>query len=241
VASHDLQEPLRKVASYVDILNRYYKNNVTDDSERYTAHIIDGVMRMQSLIHGLLAYSRVDREDQHIGPTDCASVVADVLADLQPAIQETGAEVAVGALPVVNGDRTQLAQLFQNLIGNALKFRDDEPPRIEIGAENLGKDWRFFVKDNGVGLDPAFADRIFVIFQRLHSRDAYPGTGIGLAICKKIVERHGGRIWVESQGKGATFFFTLRSRVETATGRTNGASRSSPAKRPFFLGPGIDI
>ncbi len=210
VASHDLQEPLRMVASYTQLLARRYRGKLDADADEFIAYAVDGATRMQQLINDLLTYSRVGTRQLTPKPTDCGALVATVLADLAFALEESGAEVVHGDLPTVLADPRQLHQLFLNLIGNAVKFRGERRPRVEIGAERDGQQWRFWVRDNGIGIDPQYADRIFVIFQRLHTRADYPGTGIGLAICKRIVERHGGRIWFESTpGEGTTFFFTL--------------------------------
>ena len=210
VASHDLQEPLRAVASYTQLLARRYKGHLDAEGDKFIDRSVSAVARMQALIHDLLAYSRVGTQGKAFGPTDCETVLHDVLANLQAAITETGAVVSHEQLPTVIADERQLRQLFQNLIGNALKFRGQERPRVHIGAEARDGHWVFSVRDNGIGLDQQFAERIFIIFQRLHTRRAYSGTGVGLAICKKVVERHGGNIWVDSiLEQGATFFFTL--------------------------------
>jgi light-regulated signal transduction histidine kinase (bacteriophytochrome) len=210
VASHDLQEPLRMISSYIQLLQRRYQGQLDAKADTFIGFAVDGVTRMQRLINDLLAYSRVGTHGAPLVPTDCGEVMAGVIAALGAPIAETGARVTYGELPTVLADATQLGQLFQNLIGNALKFCTGGTPEITISAERTGGEWLIHVRDNGIGIDPAYAERIFIIFQRLHSREEYPGTGIGLAICKKIVERHGGRIWVESQpGQGATFTFSL--------------------------------
>jgi light-regulated signal transduction histidine kinase (bacteriophytochrome) len=210
VASHDLQEPLRMVTSYTQLLARRYKGKLDEDADEFITFAVDGATRMQGLIQDLLAYSRVGTRGAAFAPTDCNRVVEQVLGDLSAAITEAGATVTHDPLPTVTADAGQLGQLFLNLIGNAVKFRGQAPPRIHVTAERADGAWRFAVMDNGIGLDPQYADRIFVIFQRLHTRAEYPGTGIGLAICKKIVERHGGRIWVEATpGGGSTFVFTI--------------------------------
>ena len=210
VASHDLQEPLRMVASYTQLLARRYKGKLDSDADEFISHAVAGANRMQGLIKDLLAYSRVTAKGQAFVEVDCNGVLEEVLSDLQIAVEESRAIVTHDPLPTVMADRRQLGQLFQNLIGNAIKFRGKEAPQISVSAERRPNEWLFSVRDNGVGLDPQYAERIFVIFQRLHDREDYPGTGIGLAICKKIVEHHGGRIWVVSQtGQGATFYFTL--------------------------------
>jgi light-regulated signal transduction histidine kinase (bacteriophytochrome) len=180
------------------------------DADDFIAYAVDGAYRMQRLINDLLAYSRVGTRGKEFEPTDCSVFFDQALANLKVTIQESGAVVDRGPLPTVMADKLQIGQLLQNLIGNAIKYHGDEPPRVHVSAEQKGNEWVFSVRDNGIGIDPQFAERIFVIFQRLHNREKYPGTGIGLAICKKIVERHGGRIWLESQvGSGATFYFTI--------------------------------
>jgi light-regulated signal transduction histidine kinase (bacteriophytochrome) len=210
VASHDLQEPLRMVASYTQLLAKRYRGKLDSDADEFIAYAVDGATRMQALINDLLAFSRIGRSGRRREPTDCSGVLGRVLTDLKVTIEESGAVVTHGTLPEVMGDAAQLQQVFQNLISNAIKVRGQEPPRIHVSCERSGDDWLFSVRDNGIGIDPQYADRIFVIFRRLHSKAEYPGTGIGLAICRRVVERHGGRIWLESEpGKGSTFFFTL--------------------------------
>ncbi|HSB44402.1 MAG TPA: ATP-binding protein [Nitrospira sp.] len=210
VASHDLQEPLRMVASYTQLLAKRYKGKLDADADEFIAYAVDGATRMQRLINDLLAYSRVTSQAKAFELVDCNQLLEGVLSTLRLAIEESRAVVTRDALPKVMADSGQLAQLFQNLVSNAIKFHGAEPPSVHVAAERRNDEWLFSVRDNGIGVDPQFADRIFVIFQRLHDREEYPGTGIGLALCKKIVERHGGNIWVESQpGRGATFFFTI--------------------------------
>ena len=211
VASHDLREPLRMVVSYTELLAKRYGNQLDDAANKFIAYAVEGATRLQRLIDDLLAFSRVGtkRQPQESAPT--GELLDAAVHNLQAAIEESGAVITYDALPTVRGDHSQLIQLFQNLVGNAIKFRrPGEPPHIHVTACNLGQEWQFSVADNGIGIDPQFNERIFVIFQRLHAREQYPGTGIGLAICKRIVERHGGRIWVESMpGEGTTFHFTL--------------------------------
>jgi light-regulated signal transduction histidine kinase (bacteriophytochrome) len=221
VASHDLQEPLRMIASYVQLLEQKYKGRLDEKADKYIYFAVDGALRMQNLIEALLAYSRVTTRGVPLGPVDTNQTFTHAVADLSAAIEENRATVTKDQLPMVRGDEAQLAQLFQNLIGNAIKFRKpDIPPLVHVSAKKHGKEWLFSVRDNGIGVEPKYFDRIFQIFQRLHTHKEYPGTGIGLAICKRIVERHGGRIWLESApGEGATFFFTL-----PATGEDNGTT-----------------
>ena len=210
VASHDLQEPLRMVASYVQLLERNYKKLFDAKGEEYIAYAVDGAKRMQILINDLLAFSRVGNQGNDFALTDCAAVVGLAINNLQKAIQESGATITCDPLPTVLADNVQLLQLFQNLLANAIKFRAEQSPEIHITAKHDAGIWQFAVKDNGIGIEPRHFDRIFLIFQRLHNRRLYPGTGVGLAICKKIVDRHGGTIWPASEpGNGTTFFFTL--------------------------------
>lgn len=214
VASHDLQEPLRMVTSYLQLLGRKYKGKLDANADEFIDYAVDGAARMQTLINDLLSLSRVSSRGQPFKLTDCATVLNHAIANLKVAIEQSGAVVTHEQLPELIADASQLTQLFQNLIGNAIKFRSEDPPHVHIGVELRHGKWQFAVRDNGIGIDPQYGDRIFVIFQRLHGRGKYPGTGIGLAICKKIVERHEGRIWVESQAdKGATFYFTIPDQV----------------------------
>lgn len=222
VASHDLQEPLRAVAGYSQLLGQEYQECLNDSAQEYLAYIVDGATRMRQLIQDLLAFSRVGTRGQAFVPTDCNLVLNQALSNLQVAIAQSKAIITHDPLPNVLADKTQLVQLFQNLIGNAIKFRQGESPQIHIGAvkgaenletkiENLkSNEWLFWVQDNGIGIKPQYLERIFEVFRRLHTRREFAGTGIGLAICKKIVERHGGQIWAESQPRvGTTFYFTL--------------------------------
>jgi PAS domain S-box-containing protein len=215
VASHDLQEPLRTVSSYVQLLSRRYRDRLDSDATDFIDFAVGGARRMQQLIEDLLAFSRVGTRGAPLVPTDMQAVLEGTLASLHAALEESRATVTADSLPVVVADAGQLAQLLTNLIGNALKFRADAPPRAHVGAERNGRLWTISVQDNGIGISPEYFERIFVIFQRLHSQEEYAGTGVGLAICKKIVERHGGRIWVESTpGQGARFSFTLPAATE---------------------------
>ncbi|TFI53415.1 GAF domain-containing protein [Mastigocladus laminosus UU774] len=240
VASHDLQEPLRMVTSYLQLLERKYKSKLDNKADEFISYAVDGAKRMQILINDLLSFSRVSTRGQPFGVVDCHSALQQAIANLKVAITETHAVITYDQpLPQLIADATQLAQLFQNLISNAIKFRSEQPPHIHIGVaktdEGVGSnvetrfiasgsvesptenEWLFWVRDNGIGIEPQYGDRIFIIFQRLHTRDKYPGTGIGLAICKKIVERHGGQIWVESKlGQGTTFYFTIPDRIGQA-------------------------
>lgn len=210
VASHDLQEPLRMVAGYTQLLGRRYRGRLDEEADRFIEYAVDGVTRMQQLIQDLLAYSRVESLGSEFQPVPMSDGLEWALLNLEAAIESSGARITHGTLPAVSGDRTQLGQLLQNLIGNAIKFRGEDPPEIRVGAERRAGTWVFQVRDNGIGLEPEYRDRVFRIFQRLHSASEYEGTGIGLAVCKRIVERHGGRIWVESTPEeGSTFFFTL--------------------------------
>jgi light-regulated signal transduction histidine kinase (bacteriophytochrome) len=216
VASHDLQEPLRTISSYVQLLARRYKSQLDNDANEFIGFAVEGTRRMQNLINDLLSLSRVGTRGRELEPVDCAVALKESLANLQAALNETGAQVTYDPLPTVLADKPQLTQLFQNLVGNAIKFHSGDAPKIHIACQPNGKECTIAVRDNGIGIDPRHADRIFQVFQRLHDREKYAGTGIGLAICKKIVERHGGRIWVESQpGEGATFLFNL-SKAEGA-------------------------
>ena len=220
VASHDLQEPLRMVNGYLQLLERRYKNQLDSNANEFIAFAVDGATRMQQLIRDLLAYSRVDTQGKPFAQVDCAAILNQTLLNLKVALDESEARVTYTHLPVITADATQVGQLLQNLISNALKFRGTQPPVIQIEAQPIEmphsqRAWRFMVRDNGIGLEAQYAERIFLVFQRLHTREQYPGTGIGLAICKRIVERHSGRIWVESVvGQGATFFFTIADKSE---------------------------
>ncbi len=210
VASHDLQEPLRAVAGYVRLLERRFPSSVDDKAREYIAGAADGAARMETLIKDLLAFSRVGTHGAAFIPTDLNPVLQRALSNLQQSIKTANAKLTHDSLPILPVDAPQIVQLFQNLVSNALKFRSQRPPAIHVGAVQESQRWRFFVRDNGIGIEPQYFDRIFQIFQRLHTRTRYPGTGIGLAICKKIVERHHGEIWVESRlGEGSVFHFTV--------------------------------
>ncbi|MFQ5909525.1 MAG: PAS domain S-box protein [Thermoplasmata archaeon] len=210
VASHDLQEPLRTVSSYVQLLKRRYRDKLDSDADEFIEYASDGASRMQTMINDLLMYSRVGTRGKEFSPVDCNSALDRAKASLELMIEENEAVITQDSLPTVAGDDSQLTQLFQNLIGNSIKFRGEGPPRIDLSAEQEGDEWVFSVQDNGIGIEHQYSERIFEVFQRLHSRAKYSGSGIGLAICKKIIERHGGRIWVESEpGRGSTFYFTI--------------------------------
>jgi PAS domain S-box-containing protein len=225
VASHDLQEPLRMVASYTQLLARRYGGRLDEDADEFIGYAVDGATRMQALINDLLAYSRVQRKELELATVDSGDAVDAALANLRGAIEDREAAVVVDdELPEVRGDLTQLTQLFQNLLGNALKFTNGARPEVHVGVRRRPEEWVFSVSDNGIGIDPQHTDRIFEVFQRLHTRQEYPGTGIGLAVCKKIVERIGGRIWVQSSpGEGATFSFAIPT--ERRSGRARVPNR----------------
>ena len=211
IASHDLQEPLRMVASYTQLLSRRYTGKLDSDADEFIAFAVDGASRMQRLIRDLLAFSRVGSKGKELLDTSSEQALQQALVNLRGAIEDSGARVTHGALPTVLADETQLTQLFQNLVGNAIKYQGPGVPVVHIGAVRSGsKAWTFSVRDNGLGIEPQYFERIFGMFQRLHKREEFAGTGIGLAICKKIVERHGGAIWVQSEpGLGATFSFNM--------------------------------
>jgi PAS domain S-box-containing protein len=210
VASHDLQEPLRMVASYCQLLKRRYAGKLDADADDFIGFAVEGASRMQRLINDLLSYSRVGHRGEQFAPLQANDIVKTALSNLEAAIADASARIEVGELPEINGDRTQLAQLFQNLIGNAIKFRRDEPPVVRIKTEIEGAFAKFTVEDNGIGIEPEYVEKVFLIFQRLHDREKYSGTGIGLAIVKKVVERHGGKVWIDSTpGQGSRFQFTL--------------------------------
>lgn len=210
VASHDLQEPLRGIAGLAQLLQQRYYGQLDSQADEFINLIVDGTQRMQTLINDLLAYSRIGRRGETIQSKNAEDALQATMKNLDVAIQEYGARITHESLPTVKADATQLIQLFQNLIGNAIKFRSERPPEIHIGVTDAGDFWQFSVRDNGIGIESQYFERVFQVFQRLHTRREYKGTGIGLAICKKIIERHGGKIWVESEpGVGSTFYFTL--------------------------------
>ncbi|MCJ7587176.1 MAG: PAS domain-containing protein [Candidatus Aminicenantes bacterium] len=221
VASHDLQEPLRMISGYLNLIVRRYQDRLDQDGREFIAFAVDGAQRMQVMIDDLLSYSRVTTQGKAFSLIETEAVLGRALLNLKVAVDEAGARVIHEAMPAVMGDERQIERLFQNLIGNGLKYRrPGDVPDIHVSAQKKDSEWVFGIKDNGIGIDPKYFDRIFGIFQRLHTREQYSGTGIGLAICKKTVERHGGRIWVESEeGTGATFYFTLPAGLE-------------PSKRP---------
>lgn len=213
VASHDLQEPLRMVASYTQLLGKRYKDKLDDDARDFINFAVDGANRMQRLINDLLEYSRVTTKGNPFVNADLSAVVDLAVANLHEKIMETGSVITKESLPVINGDEIQLMRVFQNLIDNAIKFKGKDAPRIYINSNETRGKVIISVKDNGIGIESKYKDKVFVIFQRLHSHSNYPGTGIGLAICKRIIERHGGNIWLESvPGNGTTFYFTLNKR-----------------------------
>lgn len=213
-ASHDLQEPLRGVAGFIKLLEKRYSDKLDEKGNEFMSYITDGIKRMEMLIKDLLEYSRLETKGKTLNRTNCSEILEQAIHNLRSAIEENGVQVTHDVLPMVMADSSQMSRLFQNLIGNAIKFRSHEPPKIHISAEQKGEEWIFCVKDNGIGIDPKNFERIFNIFQRLHTREEYDGTGIGLSICKKIVERHSGGIWVESEpGKGSTFYFSIPDRA----------------------------
>ncbi len=210
MVSHDLHEPLRMVSRYTQLLARRYKDKIDKDATDFISHAVEGANRMQWLINDLLNYSRVQSNESAFEQTSFSEILGQVKTNLQIAIEKSSASITNDFLPTIHANPVQIMQLFQNLLDNAIKFSGEMPPRIHISTDKKGDEWVFSVNDKGIGIDPQFNERIFLIFKRLHDRDKYPGTGIGLAVCKRIVERHGGRIWVESEtGNGATFYFTI--------------------------------
>jgi hypothetical protein len=231
VASHDLSEPLRKVANFCQLLERQYGDKLDDKAKQYIAFAVDGAKRMQVLIADLLAFSRVGRSTETFARVDMNKVVTRAIAMLDDRLVSAGAEIVRGPLPTLDGDETLLTALMQNLIGNAVKYRSTErSPRIEISAAQQDGQWLFTVADNGIGIDPQYAERIFTIFQRLHLRDKYGGTGIGLALCRKIVEFHRGQIWLaENEGSGATFAFLMPEHAEIRSDPTSDRIETADA------------
>lgn len=225
VASHDLQEPLRKVASFCQLLEKRYKGQLDERADQYIEFAVDGAKRMQQLINDLLSFSRVGRLSTGVSEVDLGECLSRALRNLDLVITETDAQVTSDPLPTVLGEAPLLTQVFQNLVSNAVKFRGEESPRVHVGARQVGEDWEFSVADNGIGIEAQYAERIFVIFQRLHPKDEYEGTGIGLALCRKIIEHHGGRIWLDTEVEhGTTFHFTLpvASPLATTSGQSVG-------------------
>ncbi len=217
VASHDLQEPLRMVASFAQLLSRRYHDQLGAEGQEFIDFMVDGAKRMQNLINDLLIYSRIGNQAGEFTAVDLSAVAGKALGALRQIVADSSAEVTVDPLPTLQANPSQMLQLFQNLIGNSVKFHGEAPPRVRVSARAEGCAYVLSVSDNGIGIDPAYAERIFLIFQRLHGKREFPGTGIGLALCKKIVEHHGGRIWVESApGRGATFHFSLPAEQEGA-------------------------
>jgi signal transduction histidine kinase len=212
IASHDLKKPLQSIESFANLLARRYKGKLDAKADEFISYIVEGVQRLQILIKDLLEYSQIETKAKNIKPTDCSFIVEEAMNNLKTAMDESNAVVTYNKLPTIMSDPQQIISLFQNLIDNAIKFRSNKAPRVRISADRKGNEWIFSIRDNGIGIDPENFDKIFVMFQRLHGSADFPGTGIGLSICKKIIERHGGRIWVESEpGKGATFFFVIPS------------------------------
>ena len=227
VASHDLQEPLRKVSSFIQLLARRYRGRLDADADDFIEFAVDGVKRMKLLINDLLAYSRVGTRGEAFEPVSVEESLERAIADLQAAIDESGAVVSHEPLPVVMGDGTQFGQLFQNLIGNAVKYRAKSRRASTSGSAGKAPEWHFKVSDNGIGFETQYAERVFEIFQRLRTRAQYPGSGIGLAICRKIVERHGGLIWAESQeGQGTVFHFTIPASLTEKREKQESACRT---------------
>lgn len=226
VASHDLTEPLRSVSAYSQLVAKKYSSQLDDTGREYIQYITEGALRMKALLSDILSYSRLNVEAEDLAVVSTAKVISRVLVDLKRAIAESGATIEIGTLPEVLGNKTQLSQLFLNLIGNALKFRNKDQCKITVSASPGEKEWIFSVTDNGIGIQSQYSHQIFDIFKRLHSRTDYVGNGIGLAICKKIIEQHGGKIWVTSEAdQGSTFCFTLRSAPETKVSASPSSSQ----------------
>lgn len=210
VASHDLKEPLRMVSNYTQLLDRSCQDSLGKEAEQYIGYILQGVNRMHGLIEDLLSYSEIDSRNTFFKTVDSGAALREALANLQVPIAESGAVITASTMPATTGDHIQLVRVFQNLIGNSIKYRSEEIPRIQISAERKDDEWEFSVRDNGIGIEPRYKESVFKLFKRLHARSEYPGNGVGLASCRKIIERHGGKIWLKSEaGTGATFCFTL--------------------------------
>lgn len=236
VAAHDLKEPLRTISNYLSLLGERLDGKLDEKGERFWKTVVDSSHRMDALISGLLTYAKLGSKALAPRQVDMNDVVNKVLGDLKVVLSETGAKVEQHNLPLVYADGTQIGQLMQNLIANGIKFRGSNSPKVDIGANRVSNGWMFYVRDNGIGFDMQFQDRIFLIFQRLHGRDEYAGTGLGLAVCKRIVERHGGKIWAESkEGEGSTFFFTLPDDLQTVSMSSNGADKAGDGE--IFAGP----
>ena len=213
IASHDLKKPLQTIESFSKLLARRYKGKLNAKADEFISYIVEGVQRLQMLIKDLLEYSQIETKAKNIKPTDFSFIVEEAMSNMKTAIDESNAVVTYNKMPTIMSDPQQMISLFQNLIDNAINFRSNKAPRVRISAERKGDEWVFAIRDNGIGIDPKDFEKIFVMFQRLHGSTDYPGTGIGLSICKKIVERHGGRIWLESEtAKGSTFYFTIPDR-----------------------------
>jgi light-regulated signal transduction histidine kinase (bacteriophytochrome) len=210
VASHDLKEPLRMVSNYTQLLDRSCQDSLGKEAEQYIGYILQGVNRMHGLIEDLLSYSEIDSRNTFFKTVDSGAALREALANLQVPIAESGAVITASTMPATTGDHIQLVRVFQNLIGNSIKYRSEEIPRIQISAERKDDEWEFSVRDNGIGIEPRYKESVLKLFKRLHARSEYPGNGVGLASCRKIIERHGGKIWLKSEaGTGATFCFTL--------------------------------
>jgi light-regulated signal transduction histidine kinase (bacteriophytochrome) len=230
VSSHDLQEPLRVISGYIGLLQQRSRGKLDLESEQFMEQAIQAAARLQAMIRDLLAYARLGSMPTPATTVDAEGAFQTAVENLDRAIADASATITHDPLPLVLAEDGQIVQVFQNLIANAIKFRSANPPRVHVSAKRVGDDWEFSIKDNGIGMDPKYQDRVFVIFQRLHGRDRYPGTGIGLAICKKIVERHGGRIWYESEGegRGTTFHFTIPFREVSAPTQSVEPSTREP-------------
>lgn len=229
VASHDLQEPLQLVSNHIQLLARRYQSDLDQDANEFIDYAMEGTNRLKSLISDLLAYSKIGTTGREFAPVEMEMLFARLMETFQPIIDECKGLISHDPLPVVLGNEEQMVQLLHNLIDNSIKFHGNEPPRIHVGARQMSERWLLFVRDNGIGIDPQYTEKVFVIFQRLHSREEYPGTGVGLAICRKIIERHSGHIWVDSEpGKGATFYFTL----QPANGQKPATAQQEPAPQP---------